>query len=262
MKFHPSGILTLSSDFGGLGPYEGQMRGAALSAAPGVRVVDLWHGAPAQGIPAAAFLFPRLWRTFPEGTVHVCVVDPGVGTERAALAVAWEGYILVGPDNGLFTDALAGGGEARLLDPEKHGLPELSATFHGRDLFAPAGARLATGAVSWEELAPPVREPVRLDLPGFEKEAGGELRGRILWADSFGNLVTSIPGEALAGGTGAVEIAGRRIPLLRTYGEAEPGGLLALVGSFGLLEVARRDGSAGDLLETGEGGEVRFLPRG
>ncbi len=264
MNFQPAGILTLSSDFGGLGPYEGQMRGAALSAAPEVRVFDLWHGVPAQGVRLGAFLLPRLWPTFPPGTVHAAVVDPGVGTERAALVLSWRDFLLVGPDNGLFTLPLREGGEVRLLDPKKHGRPDLSFTFHGRDLFAPAGARLAAGLLEWETLEPFPGRPVEADLPGAEVLPGGEIRGEVVLADPFGNLVTSIPSRLLPGpgarGGGRVEILGREIPVLETYGQAEPGALLALTGSFGLLEIARRDGSAREGLGAAEGTEVRFFP--
>ncbi len=260
MSFRPAGILTLSSDFGGLGPYEGQMRGAALTAAPGIRIFDLWHGLPPQGVRPGALLLPRLWSSFPGGTVHAAVVDPGVGTERAALALSWKGFLLVGPDNGLFTLPLLEGGEARLLDPGRHGLPQISSTFHGRDLFAPAGARLAAGLLEWEALEPFPGDPVTLDLPGAERLPGGEIRGEVVLADPFGNLVTSIPAGFLPGGSGSVKILGREIPLLETYGQAEPGALLALIGSFGLLEIARRDGSAREELGASEGTEVRLLP--
>ncbi len=266
MSFVPSGLLSFSSDFGGLGPYEGQMRGAALSAAPGVRVVDLWHGVPPQGVKPAAVFLPRMWRTFPAGTVHVAVVDPGVGTERAALVVSWRGFLLVGPDNGLFTVPLREGGEVRRLDPVEQGGPGLSATFHGRDLFAPAGARLAVGRLAWEELPPFSGNPVLLDLPGAKELPGGGIAGEVLLVDPFGNLVTSLESAALpapgreGGKGGKVEILGRQVPFLETYGRAERGSLLALIGSFGFLEVACREGSAREELGAAEGTEVRFLP--
>ncbi len=229
-----------------------------MCAAPGVKVLDLWHGVPPQDVRTGAVLLPRLWASFPEGTVHVVVVDPGVGTDRAALAVAWRGRLLVGPDNGIFTRALEEGGEARLL-----GIPGgavLSRTFHGRDLFAPAGARLAAGTLTWEELEPPRKEPLRLELPSWTGGAGGGARGEIFYCDPFGNLVSTIPAEALGPGRGRVEILGRAVPLVETYGAVPKGALLALVNSFGLLEVACRDGSARKVLGAGEGTVVRFLP--
>lgn len=252
--FRPAGLLALASDFGAAGPYAGQMRGAALVAAPGVAVHDLWHGVPAQGVRAAAVLLPRLWRRFPPGTVHVAVVDPGVGTGRGALAVAWGGYLLVGPDNGLFTAALREGGEARALEP-RHGLPPLSATFHGRDLFAPAGARLAMGLLRREELPRPERPPVLLELPGAVAVAGG-WRGEVVLADPFGNLVTSIPQELLPPGPWHARIGEAVLPGRTTYAEAQPGELLALAGSFGLVELACRDGSAAARLGAGAGEPV------
>lgn len=243
-SFRPSGLLTLASDFGPAGPYVGALRAAARAAAPSVALEDLWHGLPAQDIPCAAFLLPRLWELCPRGSVHLAVVDPGVGGARAALVVRDRDALLVGPDNGLFTAALSGGAEARLLDPQRHGRPVLCPTFHGRDLFAPAAARLASGRLRFEELRALGRPPVLCPLPGAEPAGRDRFLGRVVWQDPFGNLVTSLEGRLLGGAAWALELAGRVLPGRRTYSEAEPGGLLGLVGSFDLVEAACRDGSA------------------
>ena len=251
------GVLLLASDFGLDSVYTGQMRAAALRAAPGVAVHDLWHGVPAHRVDLAAFLLPRLWCQGPPGAVVAAVIDPGVGTARRALAVRRVPFLLVGPDNGLFTAALEAGAEARLLEPARLGLAGLSTTFHGRDLFAPAAARLAAGTLAFTDLPHlPGAPPVRLALPGAERLPGGGLRGEVVWADRFGNLVTSLPGEALPPAGWRLRIGGRTLPGLRTYGDVAPGDLLALVGSFGLLEAACREGSAQALLGLEPGAEA------
>lgn len=254
--FVPSGLLVLASDFGLEGPYVGQMKGAALAAAPVVRIVDLWHGIPPQAVRVGAFLLPRMWDRFPAGTVHVAVVDPGVGTDRGALAVHQGGRLFLGPDNGLFTGPLGAGGEARRLPPAPPGGPPPSATFHGRDLFAPLGALMAAGSLTFSSLEPPATAPVLLDLPRIGAAADGTLRGEVVWVDRFGNALTSLPADRVPPGSWRLQVGDRFLPGLATYGQVEPGALLAHVGSFGLVEVACRDGSAAELLGLRPGMEV------
>jgi S-adenosylmethionine hydrolase len=236
------------------------MKGVILSICPSARLVDLTHDLPPQDIVAGALALESAVPFFPPGTVHLAVVDPGVGTARRALAVRADGRYLVGPDNGLLTLALgrAQWNAVSVTAPE-YRLPEVSQTFHGRDIFAPAAAYLAAG-VPLERLGSPVTDPVRLSLPGCRMD-GGWLVGEVLDADRFGNLVTSIPGvrlEALVGhGSAVFEVSGRSLRLVRSYDEGDDGTPAAIVGSTGRLEVFVRGGSASDALAARRGTPVR-----
>lgn len=253
-------IITLTSDFGLSDPYVAAMKGVILSIDPAVTIVDVTHDIRPQQVEEAVFLLEAAAPYFPEGTVHVVVVDPGVGTERRALAVASPAGYFVGPDNGVLAVALpetarvAGevalpdGMRAVAIEPERLGRGEISMTFHGRDVFAPAAAHLALG-VRVETLGEPVRSLVSLPPFRAKRDAGGALAGRVVHVDRFGNLVTDVRASDLARGAVSVEIAGRRIDgLSATYG-AEKGRLVALIDSSGYLEIAVTQGSAADMLE-------------
>jgi S-adenosyl-L-methionine hydrolase (adenosine-forming) len=269
--------ITLLTDFGTADGYVAAMKGVIATIAPFVVVDDATHDIPPGDVAAGAWALAAYWRRYPPGTVHVAVVDPGVGGARRALAVRCRGRWLVAPDNGLVTRVLAeasGAGDdddgalVVALDPARIGGGAVSATFHGRDVFAPAAAWLAAGRPA-EELGTRAAEPpVRLTLPAAVREGEGEVgrgvAGVVVHVDRFGNLITNVPGAWLVGGGGAggagsvrVRLAGRDVPLVRTYGDAGPGELLALVGSAGWIEVAVRDGSAAALLEVGRGAVVR-----
>ena len=258
-------VITLTTDFGTADGYVGVMKGVMLSIAPGVRLVDLSHEVPPQDVRRAAFVLYTAVPFFPPDTVHLAVVDPGVGTDRRAIAVQVPQGFLVGPDNGLFTYVLAEAEEWRaveLRDPA-YRLPQVSGTFHGRDIFAPAAAHLARG-VPMERLGPPVPDPVLLPLPRLEVRED-RLEGEVLHIDRFGNVVTSIgwlrwagnglvldaafrraaPPLRLAAAGAVVKVGGRTIHgVRRTYGEVAVGESLALVGSTGFLEIAVRQGDA------------------
>ncbi len=258
-------VITLTTDFGTADGYVGVMKGVMLSIAPGVRLVDLSHEVPPQDVRRAAFVLYTAVPFFPPDTVHLAVVDPGVGTDRRAIAVQVPQGFLVGPDNGLFTYVLAEAEEWRaveLRDPA-YRLPQVSGTFHGRDIFAPAAAHLARG-VPMERLGPPVPDPVLLPLPRLEVRED-RLEGEVLYIDRFGNVVTSIgrlrwagnglvldaafrraaPPLRLAAAGAVVKVGGRTIHgVRRTYGEVAVGESLALVGSTGFLEIAVRQGDA------------------
>ena len=244
-------IITLLTDFGAGSGYPAQLKGVLLGALPAVQVVDVSHEVPPYDVLAGALLLEACVPRFPDGAVHCAVVDPGVGTSRRPLAVADPaGRRLVGPDNGLFTPFLGPGSRAFEL-VEAPGAPaRRSATFHGRDLFAPVAAWLAAGG-DLARLGPLVRDPVRLRWPVAEHRAG-EVLGEVLLADAFGNLVTSVREADLGPAPPrAVTVGGRRARFVRTYGEGVPGELLALVGSSGRLEIAVRQGSAAaDLAST------------
>ncbi len=255
------GLITLTSDFGVRDPFVGIMKGVLLSICPSARLVDLTHEIPPQDILAGGRALAAAAPFFPAGTVHLAVVDPGVGTARRAIAVRAGGSYLVGPDNGLFTFALEGDGwTAVSLTAPEYRLAEVSRTFHGRDVFAPAAAYLASG-VPLERLGPAVSDPERLRLPGCRLE-GGELLGEVLDADRFGNLLTSIPAARLTEIPGAgglvLELAGHRlVGPVGAYAEGSEGEPAVIVGSTGRLEIFVKAGSARDHLGARRGAIVR-----
>lgn len=246
----PSGVVTLTTDFGTADPYVGVMKGMVLRAHPRASLVDLCHQVPPQAVPVAAWMLAAAVDRFPAGTVHVAVVDPGVGTGRRSLAVYAHDCYWVGPDNGVFTALFAAGGrwQARCLEVEQFGIPHLSRTFHGRDLYAPVAGWLAGARYGFHSMGPRLQDPVRC-------AALTDGPPRVIHVDHYGNLVTNL--AAGAGPCRQVSIAGRTVPVLGTYGEVEPGCLLALVNSYGLLEVALRDGSAARTLGVGVGTPVQ-----
>jgi S-adenosyl-L-methionine hydrolase (adenosine-forming) len=254
-----SQLFTLTTDFGSASAYPAQLKAVLLSAIPDARIVDVTHDVPAYDVTAGALILEAAVPWFPRESIHVAVVDPGLGTSRRGLVVTdADGRRLVGPDNGLFTAALGRGARVRAL--AEHGVlpPPRSTTFHGRDLFAPAAAYLARGGTA-AALGPEVEDPVLLDWPAPVRE-GGTLQGVTLALDPFGNLVTSIRASDLGGAAVAeVEVAGRRARFVRTYGEAGRGELVALVGSGGRVEVAVREGSAAQQVGGGRGVVVRLV---
>ena len=256
-------IITLTTDFGLKGPFVGVMKGAILSRLPGAQIVDLTHEIPVHWPIEAGFWLARSYRYFPAGTVHVAVVDPGVGTTRSIIAGEHAGHLFLGPDNGLLPPVL-GSRPARchrLSEAwrQQQGWPSPSSTFHGRDIFAPLAAELAAGRVRIEDLGPAAGELI----PSLQEEpeaSAHEVRGTVVAIDNFGNLITNVDAALIAGFRKAEVLAGgRRLALRRTYGDAPPGELLALINSFGVLEIARAEGSAADALGLGRGAPVRVL---
>lgn len=241
-------IITLTTDFG-LGRYVAQMKGAILAVCPEAQIVDVAHDVPPQDLIAAAFLLRDVAHAFPVGTVHVVVVDPGVGTARRALAVEAgaraPGQRFVGPDNGVLA-GFAEGGSAHLIAERSLMRASVSHTFHGRDVFAPVAAHLAAGTPI-ASVGPLVGDPVRLPLPEA-RVTEDQVQGEVLFADTFGNLVTNIEVSQLPKGelaSLAVEIGWARIEgVHRTYADAERQAMVAVIGSSGRLEVAVREGSA------------------
>lgn len=246
-------LITLLTDFGTADPYVAEMRGALYSRVPGATLADLSHGIPPGDLRAAAYLLGRTWHRFPAGTVHLVVVDPGVGTGRAALVFGAAGHWFVGPDNGVFTPVLD-----RLEGPVVALLPAADAapTFHGRDLFAPAAAALAGGAEPTDLGEPLPTVPVRLNLPAPFHE-GKSLVGEVISVDRFGNLITNLA-SADAPPYAVLEVDDAEIgPLRRTFSDVDSGQLVAYPGSGGQVEIAVRDGSAARRLGLGVGGRVR-----
>ncbi len=251
-------IVTLITDFGTRDGYVGEMKGEVLSHCPDATLVDVTHDVEPGDVQGASWVLDRVWSRFPEGTVHLGVVDPGVGGARRALAVQHADRWFVGPDNGLISAAVGGvASQARIIDPDSLGLAPASVTFHGRDLFAPAAAWLAGGGAParvGEAIDP--ESVVLLDLPEPER-LGAAVRGHVAHVDRFGNLVTDIP-AAWVSPTALIEIAGEEVSGLRThYGAAENGELLALIGSGGMLEVSVRNGNAAARLTAHRGATVR-----
>lgn len=246
-------LITLLTDFGTADSYVAEVKGVLLSAAPDATLVDVTHAVPPGDVRAGAFLLGRAWHRFPEGTVHLAVVDPGVGTDRAALALAAHGHYFVGPDNGLFTFVLHDAEVQIVSLPSPDGA---SATFHGRDLFAPAAAALAHGTALASLGEPFAGMPGRLVYtePHYE---GKSVVGQVVYVDRFGTLVTNLTPE-LVPPYAVVEVEGLEVGTLRrTFGDVPSGGLLAYLGSGGQVEIAVRDGSAARRLGMGVGGRVR-----
>lgn len=246
-------IITLLTDFGTADGYVGEMKGVLLSGAANVDLVDIAHDIAPQDVEGARLVVARYWRKFPAGTVHLVIVDPGVGSSRRALAVASDGLYLVGPDNGVLSPALLSEG-ARVAE-----LPistSAAPTFHGRDVFAPAAARLAAGA-SLDSLGVTALDPVVARTPPTQRLNDGSIAGVVIAVDRFGNLITNL-GEEREGilVVGDVTIG----EIVSTYSSATSGGLVAVIGSGGSIEIALRDGNAANHLGAGRGTRVRLYP--
>jgi len=251
--------ITLTTDFGTADGYVGAVKGVILSAFPEARLVDLSHELAHGDVAAASELLARATPFFPARTVHLAVVDPGVGTARRGLALLAGGQLYVGPDNGIFTGVLEPAAEPSCFALENRGLwrESVSPVFHGRDVFAPVAAYLARGG-DLRAVGPEV-EPaslVRLATPEPISDGDG-LRGQVVHVDRFGNLVTNLRApEAVT--SVSVEVAGHRLALSRTYGDAAPGALIAVVGSSGRIEIAVNGASAAARLAAGRGLVVIF----
>ncbi len=244
-------IITLLTDFGLRDTYVAELKGVLLSAAPDATLVDVTHEVPPGRVTSGQFLLARTWWRFPAGTVHLCVVDPGVGSSRRAIAAAGSNHLFVGPDNGLLTPVLTDATVVALPVPDS-----ASPTFHGRDVFAPAAARLVNGA-PLEILGEAVRDPV-LVQPSAPAADGAFMVGKVVHVDRFGTLITDVP-SALLEGVSVVLVGGEvPVPIGRTYADVDSGDLIALVGSCDTLEIAARDRSAAQAIGVGVGAEVRF----
>jgi S-adenosylmethionine hydrolase len=266
--FNPSGVITLTTDFGLQDPFVGVMKGQVLRRLPSARLVDLTHEVRAHWPAEAGFWLGRSYRYFPTGTVHVAVVDPGVGTSRDIAIVEAEGHVFLAPDNGLLGGVVERLDASRVLRRlDERVLPGLdirrpSATFHGRDIFAPLAAELAAGRLAPSALGPVVAELV----PGWLEEpsvAAGQVVGTVVTIDHFGNLLTNIDAPLIASlQHPVVRIGGHDIPIKRTYADVRPGEYLALVNSFGVLEIARAEQSAAEGLGLDRGAPLTVTGRG
>jgi len=243
--------ITLTTDFGTQDWFVGTMKGVLLQLAPKALVVDLTHEIPPGNIRAGAFAMAASYSFFPQHTIHVAVVDPGVGSKRPAIAVKTSRFLFVGPDNGVLSWALARENEVVVhrIENSKYFLNEVSATFHGRDVFAPVAAHLSRD-VLLSKLGPRVRDYVRVDWPQTRATAQG-LQGEVLYIDRFGNAITNISASDLKSIHDPVSVClGRKraCGLGQFYQEVEVGRPIAVMGSSGFLELAVNGGSAASLL--------------
>ncbi len=255
----PGPVVTLTTDFGEGSPYVAAMKGVLLGINPDVRVLDLSHEIPPQDVRHAAFFLASALPFFPPGVLHVVVVDPGVGTERALLYVEAAGQRLLAPDNGCWTPLVRPDDPPPLviqLTEPRYWRPTVSATFHGRDILAPVAGHLSLG-VDPRQLGVETRDWVRLERrPPVHGPDGWQ--GEVVFVDRFGNLLTNLPGTVLAEAGIRIFVDGQEVPqVARTYEQASPGALIALQSSNDALEVALTRGSAAERLRVGVGALVR-----
>jgi hypothetical protein len=254
-----SRVISLLTDFGTRDGFAGVMKGVIARIAPEATVVDISHKIPSQDIQSACLLIETSYRFFPKGSIHVVVVDPGVGSGRRGLVAESGGHSFVGPDNGVLTPVVAGASIHSIENPSFL-LDPVSLTFHGRDVFAPVAAHLTQGH-ALEEFGPPVTDPVLLALPQPAVSPDG-VEGRIVYIDRFGNLITNFPSSLLRslawGKAVAVLEDGSEWPLKRTYSDVSPGQPCAVVGGFDRLELSIFLGSAEDKSGAKVGSNVRL----
>ena len=247
-------IISLTTDFGNLNGFVGTLKGVIWSIAPGAQIADITHDIPAQDVRQGAIALWRAAPFYPPGSVHIAVVDPGVGTHRRPIGARFGNQFFIAPDNGLLTpmleDAEAAGESVQVvcLDQSRYWLPNPSRTFHGRDIFAPCGAHLANG-IPLSELGTPISDIVRKPLPKAERTDYG-YRAHILLADVFGNLTTDLPASWVKDNERvSFSIRGRTITgLVLSYGHKQPGDLVALEDSEAYIEIAVVNGSAKNVL--------------
>jgi len=265
--FTACGVITITTDFGHQGPFVATMKGRILAHFPNARIIDVTHEVPVYWPAEAGFWLARAYSYFPSGSVHVAVVDPGVGTARDIIVVAAAGHAFVAPDNGLLAPVVARSNSPSIfrLDTAKAiarlKLPAPSATFHGRDIFAPIGAEIAAGRIAPADLGPKTTDivPSWVEEPAVTAE---QVAGVIITIDHFGNLITNIDAELIRNfASPVVRTGGHSLPLRRTYGDVRPGEFLALVNSFGVIEIARAEQSAAEALGLGRGAPVTISAR-
>ncbi len=266
------GIITLLTDFGTVDEYVGLMKGVILSVHPAVTLVDVTHRIDRHDVVQAAFVLQSSYRYFPKGTVHIAVVDPGVGTPRGILAVDTQGHIFLAPDNGLLSLVIREAPCDAIIrvDNSSYYRPKVSCTFHGRDILAPVGAHIAKGVPAGEMgSAVAASECVLLDDMSPRIGATGELIGRIVSIDRFGNVITNIDAQSLSHLFSAASAADLQVQvgthlvsgIAQTYGQLPPNTPLSLIGSRGFLEIAVNQGSASQYFNLQKNDPVRVFAR-
>jgi S-adenosyl-L-methionine hydrolase (adenosine-forming) len=253
-------IITLLTDFGTQDYFVGAMKGVILSINPAAEVIDITHEIPPQDISAAAFNLLASYQNFPDGTIHVAVVDPGVGSDRRAILIECAGQFFVGPDNGLFSWICERESHfvTRHLTNEKFFHRPISKTFHGRDVFAPVAAALSKG-VAPEQFGPVVDDLVRLESLAPTETCDGAIAGRIIHIDRFGNCITNLSREHLQTSQSKLVVNDREISHVREFFsevDDRDDALFMIVGSSGFVEIASRNASAADLLEARRGQSI------
>ncbi len=260
--WQPSGVITITTDFGHKGPFAGVMRGVILSRFEGASIVDLAHNIPAHWPPEAGFWIERSYQYFPDGSIHIAIVDPGVGTEREIIIAEYDGHVFMAPDNGLLAPILEKSDVVYQLQNDKLeplGLSAPSATFHGRDIFAPVAAEMAAGRLRPAGVGKVTTQwtPGWIDDPELQ---GGRVSGVVVTVDAFGNLISNIDAALIESFDHPVaHLAGHDFEFKTTYGRAEPGKYLALINSFGVVEIARAEGSAADGLGSERGAPITVI---
>jgi S-adenosylmethionine hydrolase len=276
-----SPVITLTTDFGYDDAYVAAVKGAILSINPEATIIDVTHSVRPQDILQAAFILNGAYRYFPKQTVHVAIVDPGVGSERRGVILKTPSAIFVAPDNGILSYIIDDlfSVDGRSVTEQTQGLTEVvfkkgleaaaitdprfwrhpvSPTFHGRDIFAPVAAGLSLG-ISPFEFGEKINSLHILPIAKPSLDPDGNVIGQVSHVDRFGNLITNIKSNNLPGKDIMIEVAGRRIQGMSDYYE-QGEGVMAVVGSSGYLEISLRDGSACDFLELGLGDEIRVIP--
>jgi S-adenosylmethionine hydrolase len=262
----PSKIITLTTDFGLIDPYAAEMKAAILNICPNAVIVDITHEIAKFNIRVGAYVLASAVPYFPEGSIHVAVVDPGVGTQRRPILIQTKQGFFAGPDNGLLVLVAEKQTIIRVneLTNPRFMLPKVSNTFHGRDIFAPAAAHLLNGAKP-AEFGPEIREAAK---PAFTKvtRRNSALAGEVLHVDGFGNIITNINEkeveQSAVKGAVNVELAGYKLKMkfCKAYGETKPREPLALIGSHGFLEIALNQGNAAAKFKTKAGDQVTITP--
>jgi S-adenosyl-L-methionine hydrolase (adenosine-forming) len=259
----PATLITLLTDFGTADYYVAAVKGVILSRSPGAQIVDVTHDIEPQNVLSAAYVLLGAYDQFPQGTIHMAVVDPGVGSARRGLVVRTSHYYFVGPDNGLFSLVTPKSAEAFEIQPSSYLVTEISNTFHGRDIFAPVAAALSAGT-KVDDLAIPVGQIKR--LPPLTEATGLEIHSRIIHIDRFGNGITGIPRHDLDSDTLPVgfslRVGDKRIEKQKRFYAEDPVGLsqpFLIWGSLGFLEISATDGSAAELLGLSCGQDVTLI---
>jgi S-adenosylmethionine hydrolase len=260
-------VITLLTDFGLCDGYPGVLKGVIWKIAPHAQIADISHAIQPQNIFHGALALARTAPFFPPGTIHVAVVDPGVGTQRRPVGLHLGKHFFIGPDNGIFTlvleSAESHGDSIQVfhLNQSSYWLPDVSRVFHGRDIFAPVAAHLASG-IPLEKMGTVIHDPVRLEIPHPEPIRGGGWRGEIIYIDHFGNLTTNLNVNHLyQTGRVIIRIQGKDINgIVSTYGEQAIGTLIALLDSNDYLEVSVVNGNAAKFLQANIGGKLDLFP--
>jgi S-adenosylmethionine hydrolase len=258
-EWQPSGVITITTDFGHKGPFAAVMQGTIVKRFADARIIDLAHDIPAHWPPEAGFWLSRSYQYFPSGTVHMAIVDPGVGTERDVLLVLKDDHLFIAPDNGLLAPLAENANRVCKLNEDaldRIGLGTPSLTFHGRDMFAPLAADLAAGKICVDDIGTDSTDWI----PGLIEDpqvSSARVSGIVITVDAFGNLISNIDASLIESfDNPMVNVAGMTIAMTTAYGRVSPGEFLALINSFGVVEIARSEDNAADGLGCERGAPV------